>query len=206
MSCIAIPDSASRRARLSRHIVLVIILVLTTFLITTLRGPAAMAETSPIGGTYPAAILLEQSGKPGSRTTPVQAHVCYGTGSGYAPQISTGFAQAQTSPYYNASVQTIWYRVWVQRWNGSTWAYYNGGRAWQKRVLPAYSTYGASFYGENVPVATGSWYRVAEEFVYEVNGTQVGRTVNVFNEFAYLRQGTVLLTTVHGQSGTCGIA
>lgn len=206
MNTIAIPQSPKRRTRSALHLVIMISLALTAFLLTNVRiAPATAQETSPIGGFYPQAIPLEWSGLPGSRSSEVIPHVCLGSGSGYAPSISTGVAAAKASPSYNGSVQTIWYRAWVQRWNGSSWVYYNGGRTWQKRVLPAYATSGAGFYGENVPVATGSWYRVAEEFVFEANGIRIGRALNVFNEYAYKKWGNVLILPKGNGASACGI-
>lgn len=206
MNTIAIPQSPARRTRSSLHLAIMISLAVTAVLLTNLRiAPATAQEISPVGGYSPQAITLEWSDLPGPRSAEVLPHACLGRGSGFAPSIRTGFAAAKASPYYNGYVQTIWYRAWVQRWNGSSWVYYNGGRAWQKRIVPAYATSGAGFYGEDVPVATGSWYRVAEEFVYEVNGTRIGRALNVFNEYAYQKWGNVLILPTANGASACGI-
>jgi hypothetical protein len=174
-------------------------------------APAA-AQTVEIGGYYPAAVTYYLAGSPGNRATESAAatgtaavtNYCHGSGSGYAPQIQISGGGAFRSRAYLNHDQTVWYRAWVERWDGSSaWAYYGGGRSWQSKPIYAWSSLPATFWGENVPVATGSWYRVVEQYVFVVNGTWIGEARNYFNEWAHKPTGASLARATGTAASSC---
>jgi hypothetical protein len=159
--------------------------------LSIMAAPASAQEVE-VGGYYPDAITTYVAGSPGFRTQ-VYASYCHGSGSWRSPEIQITGGGANRSPAYLGHDQTVWYRAWVARWNGSTWAYYGGGRAWQSRTIRSWQTTGAAFWGENVTVATGSWYRIEEQYVFAVNGAWIGEAHNVFNQWAYQSTGASLV-------------
>ena len=161
---------------------------LFAMLMVSLAGQEA-AVADVIGGGYPQAIGIRASGVPGPRTMPVTAHHCFGTGSGYQPQIMIGGGAAHRSATYPNTTQNVWYRAYVQRYSGAGWTYFAGGTSWEKQTIQSFSSFPATFWGANVPVVRGYWYRVVEEYVFDINGRWIGDARNTFNQPSYVGHG-----------------
>jgi hypothetical protein len=215
-------DTSKLRTRLSAasrpyggHRPLAFLLVGAVLAAWLLAAPTAAAAqtTATIGGYNPSAITFYYAGSPGARAGSNKAtqgdaaltNYCHGSGGGFSPQIQIAGGGAHRSSAYTSSDQRVWYRAYVQRWNGSAWAWYGGGQQWQQQTIPYWSSYPAEFWGENVPVARGSWYRVVEEYVFEVNGARIGEARNYFNQWAYGLTGSALHQATNNTPSACFI-